>query len=166
MIPEVSWYPASCWVTFSTQVVPRSSKQDKSAAFLLLPKYKKGNTRDAGCESISARAGQEAEVGKTRFVKPETNVSSHKSLCLRWNSVWPPERNQMTHRRGVPLCLPLLRCRSRSVYSRPNFRYFITCHVIQFNVLMLIFRIKGNAKRLLYLLLRNLSKTEQINWWI
>ena len=94
VIPQVSWYPASCGVTLRTQVVPRSCRQDKSAAFLLLPRYKKGKTREAGCESMSARAGHDADDGKPRDDKPETKVSSHKSLCLRWNSVWPPEKKQ------------------------------------------------------------------------
>lgn len=89
VIPQVSWWPVSCGVTLRTQVVPRSCRQDKSAAFLLLPRYKKGKTREAGCESMSARAGQDADEGKPLDVSPETKVSSHRSLCLRWNSVWP-----------------------------------------------------------------------------
>lgn len=41
---------------------------------------------------MSARAGQEAEEGSPREASPETSVSSHSSLCLRWNSRWPPAK--------------------------------------------------------------------------
>lgn len=71
-------------------MVPKSWRQDKSAAFLLLPKYKNGSTLEAGCESMS-EAGQ-GDEGRLRELSPETKVSSQRSLCLLWNSVWPPGR--------------------------------------------------------------------------
>lgn len=102
VIPHSSWYPGSCEVTFSTQVVPNPRKQDRSAASytkisklnlrsqiytkkltLLLPRYKKGKTFDAGYESTSARLGQDAEGEIPLDAKLWVRVCSHNSLCFR-----------------------------------------------------------------------------------
>lgn len=94
--------------------MPNLWRELKSAASLALPKYKYGSTLEAGCESISSKCSSCCWGGVvTVAVDPiislsptfailsdwifETggnNVFSHSSLCLRWNSLWPPEKKK------------------------------------------------------------------------
>lgn len=67
----------------------------RSAASLALPRYKNGSTREAGWESMSA-GGHSVGVVGVRVPAPGdgSNVSSQNSLCLRWNSLWPPAQTE------------------------------------------------------------------------
>lgn len=84
-------------MTFNTHVVPKSCKHFMSAASRLFPIYKNGKIFDAGCESISANDGEDADGVRPLDDKPDTSVSSHKSLYFLWNSLWPPVINRETN---------------------------------------------------------------------
>lgn len=78
--------------------MPRALSVARSAASLALPRYKKGRTREAGCESMSAGVHSVGVVG-VRAPGPGdgSNVSSQNSLCLRWNSLCPPAHKNNTN---------------------------------------------------------------------
>jgi hypothetical protein len=65
-----------------TRVTPSDLSVLRSAASCWLPRYKKGRTREAGCESMSGVTTQSLGLGHERSGRPlgGSSVSSQNSL--------------------------------------------------------------------------------------